>query len=40
MAKLVRVLCMHGVNVNEKDSGWQAAWTEAIETGFKHFVDG
>jgi hypothetical protein len=28
------VLYVHGVNVNEKDSGWQPGWTQAIETGF------
>ncbi len=35
MAKPIRVLCVHGVNVSEKDTGWQPGWTQAIETEFK-----
>ena len=36
MAKLIRVLCVHGVNVDEKDSNWQPGWTQAIGIGFNH----
>ncbi len=35
MAKWVRVLCSHGVNVNEKAPVWQPGWTQAIEIGIK-----
>jgi len=35
MAKVIRVLCVHGVNVDEKDSDWQPGWTQAIETGLE-----
>jgi hypothetical protein len=35
MAKLIRVLCVHGVNVSKKDSGWQPEWTKAIDVGLK-----
>jgi hypothetical protein len=35
MAKQITVLCVHGVNVDERESGWQPGWTQAIETGFK-----
>lgn len=33
MAATARVLCVHGVNTDERDPGWQAAWQRAIGTG-------
>jgi metacaspase-1 len=35
MAKPLKVLCVHGVNVDERDERWQAAWTRAIAAGLE-----